>query len=417
MVVQLLHEVVGTAIVVLLYSLLCLAASSIMIWLVWAHHERDSYVALLSYFTLLGTIASIIQQFHTFIWWRDVKVEQYKYAVAHLGSPEIAIAGPSVGLDLVLFYIREYQSPEMMTKVSLIAEQEYYTYNAEAIFTLFWAIALTRTVFKFTNLMTFRRIKYRTSQLAKVVAVIFPGILLCLLRLNSVQSSHMGFLILANFNIMISLSIGSILLIAILIKYIYTRRRLVSWNAQYLFSRRSQEPGGEIINVLDQGDGRQSIYDRWLVLRFSIAFAVLGVFQLVTILLEVSQLSNHTMEKLGESANLSKERAKNDFLLFMPGVSTSLLVFVVFGTTRTFRKAIYKTFVPKRFQKKPTEAAPVTTIIPDEDVHANEEYGASFYDAKGQIQPDLGSNGATIAAADTSQPLASIDLARGCELR
>ncbi|KAF3070356.1 putative glycoside hydrolase protein [Daldinia childiae] len=281
MVVQLLHEVVGTAIVVLLYSLLCLAASSIMIWLVWAHHERDSYVALLSYFTLLGTIASIIQQFHTFIWWRDVKVEQYKYAVAHLGSPEIAIAGPSVGLDLVLFYIREYQSPEMMTK----------------------------------------------------------------------------------------------------------------------------------------GDGRQSIYDRWLVLRFSIAFAVLGVFQLVTILLEVSQLSNHTMEKLGESANLSKERAKNDFLLFMPGVSTSLLVFVVFGTTRTFRKAIYKTFVPKRFQKKPTEAAPVTTIIPDEDVHANEEYGASFYDAKGQIQPDLGSNGATIAAADTSQPLASIDLARGCELR
>lgn len=90
----------------------------------------------------------------------------------------------------------------MIAKVSLIAEQEYYTYNAEALLTLFWAITLTRTVFKFKNLTTFRRIKYRTSQLAKVVAVILPGILLCLLRLNSVQSSYVGFLILANFNSM-----------------------------------------------------------------------------------------------------------------------------------------------------------------------------------------------------------------------
>ncbi|KAG4222301.1 hypothetical protein PC116_g29224 [Phytophthora cactorum] len=39
------------------------------------------------------------------------------------------------------------------------------------------------------------------------------------------------------------------------------------------------------------------------------------------------------MEKLGESANLSKERAMNDFLLFLPGVSTSLLVSEPHGQT------------------------------------------------------------------------------------
>lgn len=125
---------------------------------------------------------------------------------------------------------------------------------------------------------------------------------------------------------MISVTIGSLLLMAILVKYIYTRHRLVSWNARYLFSRRSQEEGGEIINVLDQGDGRRSIYDRWLVLRFSIGFVVLGAFQLITILSELAQLSNHTKEKLGESANLSAEKARHDILLFMPGASTSLLV-------------------------------------------------------------------------------------------
>ncbi|KAI1374872.1 hypothetical protein F4677DRAFT_425259 [Hypoxylon crocopeplum] len=391
MVVQLLNEVVGIAVVVLLYSFLCLTASSLMIWLAWKHHERDSYVALLSYFTLLGTVSSIVQQFHTIVWWRDVKTEQYEHTLAHLDSPEIAIAGPSVGLDLVLFYI------------------QYYTYNVEAMLTLFWAIALTYTVFKLTNLTTFRRIRrirHRTNQWVKVVAILLPAVLMCLLRLDVVQSSHIGFLILANFNIMISLSVGSVLLIAILIKYIYTRHRLVSWNARYLFSRRSEEPGGEIINVLDRGDGRQNEYDRWLVLRFSIGFVVLGTFQLITILSEVAQLSNHTKEKLGESADLSAERAKNDFVLFMPGVSTSLLVFIVFGTTRNFRKAMYKTFIPKRFQKQPTEEEPAAATAHGNGPHDEEACGQGCNDAPNEGIHDVGLktvNEAETATVETSE--------------
>ncbi|KAI1798536.1 hypothetical protein F4811DRAFT_198669 [Daldinia bambusicola] len=390
MVVQLRHEVVGTAIGVLLYSFLCLAASCVMILLVWTHHERDSYVALLSYITLLGTIASITQQFHTFIWWRDVKVEQYKYAVTHLGSPEIAIAGPSVGLDLVLFYI------------------QYYTYNVEAMLTLFWAIELSRTVFRFANLITFRRMKNRINQLAKAVALILPGVISCLLRLNVIQASHVVFLILANFNIFITLTIGSILLMAILIKYIYIRRQLLSWNASYSLSRQSPDVGGEILNTLDHGDGCENKYDRWLVLRFSVAFVVLGVFQLTTFLLEIRQLSNHTMEKLGESANLSKEKAINDFLHFLPGVSTSLLVFIVFGTTRTFRKRIYETFVPKRFQKKPIEVAPAPpAAIYTEDLQVEERDGTSLYNFKAQRTSDSGSKTTSeevSSAVESSEP-------------
>ncbi|KAI1780825.1 hypothetical protein F4818DRAFT_396997 [Hypoxylon cercidicola] len=359
MVVQLLDEVVGIAVAVLFWSLLCLIASSIMIWLVWTHHERDSYVALLSYLSLLGTVTSIIQQFHTLIWWRDVKIEQYEHTITHLDSPEIAIAGPSVGLDLVLFYI------------------QYYTYNAEGTLTLFWAIALTRTVFKLSDLTAFRHIKHRTNLIAKGVAIILPAILMGLLRLDIVQSSIVAFLILANFNMMISLTFGSLLLMAILVKYIWTRHQLISWNARYLFSRRSQEAGGEIINVLDRGDGtRTATYDRWLVLRFSIGFVVLATFQLITILSEIAQLSHHTKEKLGDAADLSVAKAKNDFLLFMPGVSTSLLVFIVFGTTRTFRKTMYKTFIPKRFQRRSSESEPGADVAPPprDDMRDEEEF-------------------------------------------
>ena len=106
MVAQLIQGAVGTAAGVLAYSTVCLLSSCLMIWLVWVHRERFSYVALLSYFTLLSTLGSVTQQIHTIIAWRDIKVEQYKNAVANQGQVELVIAGPSTGLDKVLFYIR-----------------------------------------------------------------------------------------------------------------------------------------------------------------------------------------------------------------------------------------------------------------------------------------------------------------------
>jgi hypothetical protein len=67
-------------------------------------------VGLLAYFTFLSTLTSIIQQLHTMIWWDDVKTEQWKHAVSNIGSVEVTIAGPSVGLDLALFYIRMWSN-------------------------------------------------------------------------------------------------------------------------------------------------------------------------------------------------------------------------------------------------------------------------------------------------------------------
>jgi len=54
----------------------------------------------------LHTVASVIQQIHTIIRWRDIKTEQYANLVANVGNPELNITGASTGLDLVLFYIR-----------------------------------------------------------------------------------------------------------------------------------------------------------------------------------------------------------------------------------------------------------------------------------------------------------------------
>lgn len=79
---------------------------------------------MLSLFVALNCLASIIQQIHTMGWWNDVKTEQYHYVVANVGHPEIAIAGPSVGLDLALFYIQNY------------------TYNVNAMVFMFWSVTV-----------------------------------------------------------------------------------------------------------------------------------------------------------------------------------------------------------------------------------------------------------------------------------
>lgn len=88
----------------------------------------------------------------------------------------------------------------MRRPLTIRAAVEYYTYNVEAMLTLFWAVALTYTVFKFANFTTSKRVRQRTNQSAKLVAVILPAILMALLRVQKVQNSHVAFLILANFN-------------------------------------------------------------------------------------------------------------------------------------------------------------------------------------------------------------------------
>lgn len=47
-----------------------------------------------------------------------------------------------------------------------------------------------------------------------------------------------------------------------------------------------------------------------------------------------------------DQADLSAARANSSFALFMPGVTASLITFVVFGTTRPFREYMWDTFVP-----------------------------------------------------------------------
>lgn len=69
-------------------------------------NETPQDVALLAFYTSLSTLASMAQQLHTYLRWSSIKLAQFDYVKAHIGNPELSVAGPSVGIDLVFFYIR-----------------------------------------------------------------------------------------------------------------------------------------------------------------------------------------------------------------------------------------------------------------------------------------------------------------------
>ncbi|KAI0193642.1 hypothetical protein EV127DRAFT_247668 [Xylaria flabelliformis] len=315
MVVQLPQDALAAAVGVQIYSYISFICISLMIFLVCKHREKDSYVALFSYAALVSTSGSIAQQLHTIVVWEDVKTEQFYYVHDNLGSPELAIAGPSYGLDLVLFYI------------------QYYCYNVEGFLTLFWAFALAFAIFKPSESIQHHYIRRRRGIISKVVAFVLPAVFISLLQIPAVRNSTPAFITLADISLAASLLLGSILVIAILAKYIQTRRKIHRWTVRFPLPRDPND---------NDEEERESLYDGWLIVRFAIALLFIEAFQILTILSEVSQVNNNKKEALPAEPDISAAHAKVDFVEFIPGVSAGLLVsYTIVLVDKIFRRTVW----------------------------------------------------------------------------
>ncbi|KAK7750312.1 hypothetical protein SLS62_007719 [Diatrype stigma] len=264
---QLPAEARGTAAAVLAFSLISEVAGLLLIWLVWTHRERTSYVALIAYFTWIATTTSVIQQIHLY-----------------------------AGLFLAL---------SMYGRTVIVADA-----------------------------------------LGKIAAILVPIIFICLLQIDAIKSSFMGFLVLADLPLLISLVGGCIFVGAIIRKYIQTRRQFRASSMGY--------------HRWDFGESR--IYDRWLLIRFSAGFFILALFNMTNIICQVAWQANTSRDTLSASAgpDRSAARARHDSALFLPGVSSSLLAFVIFGTTAPFRKHMRETFsVWRRCSRPPDINSPL----------------------------------------------------------
>lgn len=88
---------------------------------------------------------------------------------------------------------------------------------------------------------------------------------------------------------------------------------------------------------------------------------------------EISFAKDNGKDSQGSVVNLSYQRAIGDVLTFLPGVSASLLAFIVFGTTKSFRDYFYRNWVPRGIRRRwrktlrspPVVAIPARYPIPD----------------------------------------------------
>ncbi|ORY65208.1 uncharacterized protein BCR38DRAFT_523711 [Pseudomassariella vexata] len=392
---QLPAEARGVAAGVLIYSLICLIANFLMFWLVWTHNERLSYVALISYFAFLATTCSIIQQVHDNIQWRDVITLQFENTSANPASPVLALGNGSTGADLILFYI------------------QYYCYIVEATLVLFWAFSLTQSVYGWSEKHSLRRSFAFANLTGKIVSVILPAIAIGLLQSKVVQGSFIAFMLVADLQFAISVAGGGFMLLMILIKYIQTRRQFKAWSVDYgKNSRVSKSSPAPRISGAPHLKRSLGIYDRWLVVRFTSAFVVLFIFEFTNVWFQITAHQNNIRDARASSPDFSASRARKSYLLDIPGVSASLLSFLMFGTTKPFRDKMYTTFIPKRFQRR-SETATLTN--PSYGANANSTIATSRRSQmSGQLFPgfdfgfntdELRNSGAAVKASDSEFPV------------
>ncbi|KAI0130259.1 hypothetical protein BJ170DRAFT_307871 [Xylariales sp. AK1849] len=347
MAIELPSEVYGAAVGVLVYSFLALFCNGMVVWLTWTHRERTSYVALIGYTIFLSTTANIASQIHFYIdfnWWMTA---MWEAATANPNDPQIIISNGAVGIDLGLWYFRQY------------------TYSIGSMLVLFWAFALLQAVYGWAAEPHLKVFLNRVNAVGKGVSITLPILPICLLQFKAIQSSLGAFMFLANVILMISLAGGCFLTAAILIRYIQSRRQLIAWNVRYdnaqsTESIRSAAPR----NSRSHRKERCGIYDQWLITRFTIAFVVLSVFQLTNMLFQFAGMSNNHRDASAPAPDLSVDRAKQTTVLWMPGPAPSFLLFIVFGTTAPFRRYMYATFVPKRWRRMPEKTMQNESIIP-----------------------------------------------------
>ncbi|KAK1622820.1 hypothetical protein BDP81DRAFT_440891 [Colletotrichum phormii] len=341
MVFQLPAAVDAEAVAVICYSFICFFSNILLVWLLWTHNDRTSYIACISYATLIITTTSICQQFYDYAYWRDILTEQFYYARQNADNAEVQFYKGSQGIKLVLSYVR------------------IFGFTIASTFVFFFALSLAASVYGW--FATTPRTTHTISIVGRVLPIILTTITVGLMHSPPAQNSFLVYMFVANTQFVLSLFGSAVLLLMILLKYVHSRRNLTSWNVLYgnadidsslpsskarsVWLGSGSSRGGR--SRAYSGAGTNSTYDSWLVIRLSIAFAVLCVFEYTNVIPHIAAAS-HTIDTADNlEPDLSVKRARSSIRGYVTGVTPSLVAFLVFGTTKTFQRKIHDTFMPK----------------------------------------------------------------------
>lgn len=78
---------------------------------------------------------------------------------------------------------------------------------------------------------------------------------------------------------------------------------------------------------------------------------VISAFEGYNIVVQVTYNHMDISDSLTAEPDLTASKANGTLAAFIPGCVAGLFLLICFGTTRQFRRKLYKTFVPERFQR------------------------------------------------------------------
>ncbi|KXJ87054.1 hypothetical protein Micbo1qcDRAFT_167787 [Microdochium bolleyi] len=384
----------GSAAFAFTYSGISFICSVVLCWLTIVHREGWSYVLLLGVSTGLSTIASMTQQIHVMIYYEDILREQFRRKVHFTESPELAIANGSFGLDLGLYY---YQ---------------YWSYNVQALLVMFWACELAQSVYGLSNKPSARRWLAKVNIAGKAISFVFPAITILTLRSPALHDNFFAFILLADLPLMISLAIGSVLMILISVRYIRTKKGFTHWAppssstngggttssvaGQTEFSSTQYGSSAGVPSKKSKSSRRPGFHDRWLLVRFFVSFFILAIFEVTNILFQLQSIANLENDSKLTAPDTSIGRANTTFFLFLPGTTAGIFLFIVFGTTAGCRAKMRELLIPQcwRDRRARKEAA-------GDDIEYNHN-GTMFDGDDGMTSPGSGGKGRIVRSSSVT---------------
>ncbi|KAL1621053.1 hypothetical protein SLS56_009358 [Neofusicoccum ribis] len=320
------QEVFGLAVFVNVLSFLAVFLGILLCFMLWRHGEGLSWqqdILMLSVGTTLGAVQGVVTHLDYTINWRQIQTIRYEESQKP-HYDETAMFGKS--------------DDGWRSVFSWLA---IYLYNVDSLLVLFWAITLFIGTW---NIRVKSAQKKTMAMVFKVTAVILPAIMISVCQVKAIRKYPFVFLIVVNIIMTVSMIVGSILVLAILYKYLVTRIVF-----KRFFAHSSSLAGGSAslgtvstVTTGSRSGNRRATTDKWLIIRFSIIMVILIIFEAALIVYELVnfQRSSRTQESQTASSipDLSVDQAKIDLFQYIPGVVPSIVAFCIFGTTATFRK-------------------------------------------------------------------------------
>ncbi|KFY14020.1 hypothetical protein V492_02909 [Pseudogymnoascus sp. VKM F-4246] len=296
----------------------------------WILLDSASYwsdVSLIALFASAACIASIAQQIHFAVDWVEIKEAQHAAIERNPTNPVLIVTGSTQGPDLGLFWI------------------QFASYNINALLVLFWSASLFQGTWKLQPLVKFQAQFAHLETVGKLFAIFFPPPLLGIAQAKSISKHAAPYLLLCNMSLVISLLIGGILLILTLYKFVSSKKKFSSIR------------GGSSGNSR-QDELRLRRRDKWIIIRFSIAFSVLGVFEIAIVCFQVLQYgATHSATRVTPTTNSELPAILTEIAQFVPGVTPPLIAFLIWGTTETYWqeiKDLFSCYIRRRRRSSPS---------------------------------------------------------------